>query len=1572
MNVLRREVASLVPRSRGNSVSRYPSSKKRNLEKIDRDHPAGTWRISALLDPITEKKFRLFSLGSRALANFSPVVLSYRSDAAYLIGGTRCASVVSTALDGDRVEILTPWFDLLDLEHLDDTQLAGMIDALLRTFALFEKHCFFANELFPEAIGRDESGGWVLLPPAYATPVRTELHAPVSGGRALGGSRARAAWESFEYPEEADRRSHHIALVAEFVSKHIRPLPAVPSPAIEPAFRTRLIRTAESIVRGEIASTADAYERLFGAPPEESLLPRPLPTQERDVEESIRAAEERVEERVMEEGSVTVLEGAPLCGKTRIIGEIARRLRGKGERDVFVLDEWDLYAKTRSKLAHAGEAPATGKSALPPVWLIDDIDEKMLASSEFSNSMAESDSFPRGSVVISVQPSGASQETMEFLGRLKNQRAERCQTIALHGAEEPLGDYIESVLGRLESVSEADRSSEGEPIDLVLSRLSAEERQLLEFLAVARFSLPLDVVLSVFPEREHGIPYAAHRLISLEMLAGAYRPTPPKSAHTLFLGLRSGGLRRLIYERISPARRRTLHRTLALAAEEPGYFPACFLLFHALKATDADLAARHLVRHLKDTKGEKRDPFVIARYTEIVDGKVIETLPFGDRVLACYRISQDLFKSGKAAAGEGLLLECLDFIENAEVDQKLKSATLVSASLRLLADWWERRGEYKRALELLDSIRFELQSALSIPDQARLLNDIGWLQYRLGDYDGSMESCRLSLNTLNPNQYPLIVAQALNLMGVVHYNSSRYDEAISYYEQSARLRERAGDENAAAASFNNLALAYQAKAEYEKALEYYNTSLMLKRRQNNRAGIAAGYLNLALLFVDMRNFKEAEAKCRESLAVCEMLDEVHAQAIPGNYMTLGDIAVEQGDLRTAGRHYTQSLDIARKMGAINEEMGAYRRLSSIALKEKRYDEAREYAGKAFDLVQRIGSKYENAQIEEILGDLEIEQGRQTEALEHYEKAAGQYTSLSKYRYALKALSKIGLVHAASGNTFEARHYLDRAQDYVRADIGRELPQEYSALQRQLRGAPAPKAQLKARDTQRIMTAFYDLSALTDYARDVREFFTRVTDAVKEIVSPNGCTIALKTGSDRFVTVDPSGIRQPLGDKGLNLLFKKTLLLGALLDSRSPDAADAAAEIGIPPGHAFVSIPLKTMGEEIGCLFVQLDSDRLPLSKQDDNLFVWFGRQIAANLILMLHLNEGFLREDALETHEEEPRADAESKQRFENLIGKSEPMKKIFRTLEKIKNTDSGILILGESGTGKSALARAIHYRSPRRNRPFREIHCAQIPFGLLESELFGHERGAFTGATQRKMGLCEMADGGTLFLDDINVVPNEIQAKLLRFIENKTFVRLGGTQDLAADVRIVAASNEDLEALCREGRFREDLYFRLKVILIDLPPLRERPEDTIAIALDYLKRSCGEKGIPLKTLSPETIRLLQKAPWRGNVRELQNVLERVVILCDDTIIVPEALPEDFLRDAMGMSKQSHRRLDELVEEIIKLGGYSETSPLLPMLEALIVKKMVGYASGKGQAAQLLGISKPTLYARLRDYEKMR
>jgi DNA-binding NtrC family response regulator/tetratricopeptide (TPR) repeat protein len=1546
-------------------VAGYPSPKRRNLEKTGRDIQAGQWRISSVADPITEKKYLQFSLRLRSPAVFSPLVVAYRLEAARLIAGPRCLAVASAATEGDRLEILTPWADTAALERLDEADASGLLDAAVRSLALFENHAFYASDLFPETFARDEAGRWVLLPPVYVLPVRAEARS--SGGGPWGeGPRARGAWTSFRYPAEIDRDGYHARLIGEFLSKHLRAVPG--SSAREPSsFRARLVRTAQSIARGEIATLATVYESLFDAPLEGEFAPL-IEERRETVDPRVLECVDRVLDRVAREGSVTVVAGRSRSGKTRVALETAERLGDKGESEVIVLDEWDLFAKHRAKFSPTGRGGAGSKQAAHAVWIIDDIDEKTFASSEFSRSMIESDSFPRGAVVLTVGAGDPSKETAGFLAELETRRRDLYERIVLGDTGgEPLEDLIRSIIRRIGGET-PEPSPEG-AIEALLGKLTAEQRQLLELASVARFSVPADVALAVFPEPEHAIALAAQRLVALGILEDSYRQPGTKSGYTLFFRTASAGLRRLILERLAAPRRRALHRTLALAAEETGYFPSYFLLYHALRAGDAALAARHLVRYLKDTVSERRDPFVITLYPDLIEGKVIDSLPFGDRVLACSELSRDLFRAGNATEAESLLLTCEALMESAETDQKLKSAALLASSLRLLTDWWERRGEYKRALELLDTVKFELQSALSIPDQASLLNDIGWLQYRLGDYDASMESCRLSLNTLNPNQHPLIVAQALNLMGVVHYNSSRYDEAISYYEQSAQLRERTGDENATAASLNNLALAYQAKAEYEKALDYFNRSLRLKRRQNNQPGIAAGYLNLAGLYVEMRNFKEAEAKCRESLAVCEMLDEVNAQAIPGNYMTLGDIAVEIGDLGAARDRYHQSLDVARKMAAINEEMGAYRRLSAVALREKRFDEARRYAKKASDLVDRIGSKYEAAQIEEIFGDVELEQDRRTDALKHYEKAAAQYTALSKYRLALKILSKIGLIHAEAGNTFEARQYLDRAQDYVRADIGHELPEEYNALQRQLRGRTAA-APFAVPESQKMMLAFYEMSALTDYARDAREFLSRLSEAIREIASPNSFIVALSAESGAFVTVDPSGARHTIADTGLVSLFSKTLSRGSLLESRSPDAADLLADLKIPGGGGFVSIPLKAMGDGLGCLVMYFEKDRSPLSREDANFFVWFGRQAAAGLSLMLHLNPGFLKEEAPKGDREGVHG-GETKPRFENLIGKSEPMRKIFRTLDKIKDTDSGILILGESGTGKSALARAIHYRSPRRNRPFREIHCAQIPHGLLESELFGHERGAFTGATHRKMGLCETADGGTLFLDDINVVPNEIQAKLLRFIENKTFVRLGGTTDLAADVRIVAASNEDLEALCREGRFREDLYFRLKVILIDLPPLRERPEDTIAIALDYLKRSCAQKGIPLKTLSPEAIQLLQKAPWRGNVRELQNVLERVVVLSEDSIITPDSLPEDFLRDAAGTSKQSQRHLDELVEEIIKLGGYSESSPLLPMLEALIVYKMVSHVEGKGQAAELLGISKPTLYARLKDYEKL-
>jgi DNA-binding NtrC family response regulator len=231
------------------------------------------------------------------------------------------------------------------------------------------------------------------------------------------------------------------------------------------------------------------------------------------------------------------------------------------------------------------------------------------------------------------------------------------------------------------------------------------------------------------------------------------------------------------------------------------------------------------------------------------------------------------------------------------------------------------------------------------------------------------------------------------------------------------------------------------------------------------------------------------------------------------------------------------------------------------------------------------------------------------------------------------------------------------------------------------------------------------------------------------------------------------------------------------------------------------------------------------------------------------------------------------------LLGDSAAMQRVRRTIEEVARTDVTVLIEGESGTGKELIAQAIHQVSPRSRAPFIAVHCAALSENLLESEIFGHERGAFTGATERRIGRFEAADGGTLFLDEIGEITASTQVKLLRFLETRTVERVGGNKPLELDVRLVAATNRSLEQMVREGKFREDLFFRLNVVRIGLPPLRERPDDIPLLLTHYLKHFAQENGFPASSVEPDAMRCLQTYPWPGNIRELRNFAENIVVL---------------------------------------------------------------------------------------------
>ena len=230
------------------------------------------------------------------------------------------------------------------------------------------------------------------------------------------------------------------------------------------------------------------------------------------------------------------------------------------------------------------------------------------------------------------------------------------------------------------------------------------------------------------------------------------------------------------------------------------------------------------------------------------------------------------------------------------------------------------------------------------------------------------------------------------------------------------------------------------------------------------------------------------------------------------------------------------------------------------------------------------------------------------------------------------------------------------------------------------------------------------------------------------------------------------------------------------------------------------------------------------------------------------------------------------------LVFRSDPMRRVLEQLRKVAPTDATVLVLGESGTGKELVARAIHEGSLRRERPFVSVSCAAIPEGLLESELFGHERGAFTGAVRRKLGRFELAHEGTLFLDEVGELPPFVQVKLLRVLQERRFERVGGEETVEVDVRLVSATNRDLAAMARDGRFREDLYYRLDVVPIHLPPLRDRPGDVEELARHFLARSAPRLGRAVKGFAPEALELLRRHRWPGNVRELENVVEQALV----------------------------------------------------------------------------------------------
>lgn len=313
--------------------------------------------------------------------------------------------------------------------------------------------------------------------------------------------------------------------------------------------------------------------------------------------------------------------------------------------------------------------------------------------------------------------------------------------------------------------------------------------------------------------------------------------------------------------------------------------------------------------------------------------------------------------------------------------------------------------------------------------------------------------------------------------------------------------------------------------------------------------------------------------------------------------------------------------------------------------------------------------------------------------------------------------------------------------------------------------------------------------------------------------------------------------------------------------------------------------------------------------------------------------------------------------RLEELIGSSSAMQQVYKSIGRIAESDATVLIRGESGTGKDVVARAIFMNSNRRDKPFVAVNCAAIPEGLLESELFGHEKGAFTDAIAVHKGKFEQAADGSLFLDEIGDMSLPLQAKVLRVLQDRSFERVGGKDVIISEARIIAATNQDLETLVREKRFREDLFYRVNVVTITLPPMRERKDDILDLVDHFIKKYCNKYNKMIAGVSPQAMKFLTEYDWPGNVRELENAIARAVIIANSPLILPEYLPHTITsykaREPMFHNRGTLPKLHEAVEE----------------LESGLIKRALKETRGnRTKAAEILGIPRRSLYTKIQEY----
>jgi transcriptional regulator with GAF, ATPase, and Fis domain/uncharacterized protein HemY len=914
----------------------------------------------------------------------------------------------------------------------------------------------------------------------------------------------------------------------------------------------------------------------------------------------------------------------------------------------------------------------------------------------------------------------------------------------------------------------------------------------------------------------------------------------------------------------------------------------------------------------------------------------------------------------------------------------------LSASLGQIL--WER-GRY-RAAQRASSLAYRLLRDTTLNfDLGRAEVTLGLIALRIGNWNAAREYFESAIATYRRADYPAGMAAAYNNLALVHKNQCRFNEAARFLEQAIRIGERHGLYQDSATYFHNLGIVHEKVGDWDLAEEHYRRALQIYTETGFVPGRARSLNCLGMMRRKRRDFATAETYIREAHALAA--ERGCRREVVLTREALGDLFADLGRLQEARAEYETALALADQIAPDTDlQVELWRRIGDARLRMGEIEPALRSGERALAIARRIGDRIEEACSLRLLGLAYAEAGEWGQAQERLEEGSRILSGIGK-RYELAKLNlAAGIAWRKRARKGRSRGTLDESVAYLRRAVagfeGLALPALTASALLELSRSEL----LRGLVDEAVIHVDHATSLLSpeedpSLAREIEEFRGEIErgliegtasqsnefaafDEIRNVLRGGDAEVALqdilglvarRTGASRGLVAAPAaeGGIEVVATIGMSVRLAQDLIrelerrIGPSRLAAAPAVTSRAGAderfrelpgaMHVGPRTTVAIMPLSLPSGQPGYLYLDRPEEgALGAFKQREINLV----AVLANYVAVAILE---LQRQRLAKENTALRGRLLGSASDHGIVTRSPELLEILSLLERVGPTDATILIEGETGSGKGLLARAIHASSARTTKPLIQVNCAALPEQLLESELFGHVQGAFTGAVRDKSGLFVEASGGTLFLDEVDKTTITIQGKLLQVLDNREVRPVGGNRSSKVDVRVLCATNVNLKARIARGEFLEDLYYRLNDICFRVPPLRERPEDIPVLVEHYVRRFAGEMGKEIRGVDPDLVRAFSGLPWRGNVRELEKVVKRMVVMANegDTLSL-RLVPRELLQ----------------TEEEAAEGPATLKSEVAKVERRVIALALERHNWNKLQAAKELCLSYPTLLQKIK------